>query len=99
VVAALAPARLWDKERGDWVAPWSYLVLWNELLEGLCSNPVPDKSRVLELIDALFLELAKAERASKENAELYLAPDIASAWEEAGAGLLKAKRIAASEAL
>jgi hypothetical protein len=73
-------------------------VLWNELLEGLCSNPAPDKSRVQEQLDQLFLILAQAERASKEN-ETYLPPDITSAWEEAGAGLLKAKRIAASEAL
>jgi hypothetical protein len=53
---------------------------------------------VLAKLDALFVELAKHEQAAEE-AGVYVPPDVGQAWKEAAAGILKAQKIAASEAL
>ncbi len=91
VFAALSPARLHDSERGS-IAPHSYRVKRDEIAEALVAATPPPREQVAEQLDDLFLELALAERALKEKGH-ELPPDVVSAWEEAGAGILKAKRL------
>jgi hypothetical protein len=64
----------------------------DEIAEALVAATPPPREQLAEQLDDLFLELALAERALKEKGH-ELPPDVVSAWEEAGAGILKAKRL------
>ncbi len=92
VFAALAPSHLFSRERKRWIAPFSYRVRRDELALALVAAKPPPREQVLADLDELFLILAKTEQAMKE-ADAYLPLDVAQAWEEAGASIIKAKAL------